>query len=41
MTIPVDRLGRTIGVLHPHQEEALARAVALAFDLELRLLTDG
>jgi len=33
-TIPVAALGRRVGHLLPTQEAALARAVALAFDLE-------
>jgi mRNA interferase MazF len=38
ITIPASLLGRTIGFLNPEQELQLARAVALAFDLEMRLL---
>jgi len=38
LTIPVDRLGRTIGFLGEEQEEALARAVVLAFDLDIPLM---
>jgi len=38
ITVPVDALGRTIGVLTDAQEAALARAVVLAFDLDLPLL---
>jgi len=33
-TIPVDALGRQIGFLLPGQESALARGIAIAFDLE-------
>ncbi|MBD8057675.1 type II toxin-antitoxin system PemK/MazF family toxin [Cellulomonas sp. JH27-2] len=33
-TIPVDALGRQIGFLLPDQESALARGIAIAFDLE-------
>ena len=32
-------LGRTVGVLRPEQEVELARAVVLAFDLDLPLLS--
>ena len=38
LTIPVDRLGRTIGLLTAAQERDLARAVVLAFDLDVPLL---
>ncbi|MBS1698222.1 MAG: type II toxin-antitoxin system PemK/MazF family toxin [Actinobacteria bacterium] len=38
LTIPVDRLGRTIGFLGEDQERLLARAAVLAFDLEVALL---
>lgn len=34
MTIPVTLLGRTLGYLDERQEAALARAVALTFDLD-------
>lgn len=37
LTIPVELLGRTIGFLRPNQEESLARAVVLAYDLEITL----
>ncbi len=37
VTIPTDLLGRTIGFLKPAQEAALARAVILAYDLDLPL----
>lgn len=37
VTIPADLLGRSIGVLSPAQEVALARAMVLAFDLDLPL----
>lgn len=40
-TIPVSTLGRTVGFLHPQQESDLARALVLAFDLDLPLLEDG
>ena len=35
LTIPVSALGRTIGYLSAKQEEQLATAVMLAFDLDL------
>lgn len=38
VTVPVDLLGRTVGYLSTEQERDLARAVVLAFDLELPLL---
>lgn len=38
LTVPVKALGRTIGYLTAHQEAQLARAVALAYDLEVPLL---
>ena len=38
LTVPVEALGRTIGYLTVDQERLLARAVVLAFDLELPLL---
>lgn len=38
VTIPTDRLGRTIGFLGEDKERELARAIVLAFDLELPLL---
>ena len=38
VTIPVDLLGRTVGYLSTDQEFELARAVVLAYDLELPLL---
>lgn len=38
LTVPVDILGRTVGYLHADQEAQLARAVVLAYDLELPLL---
>lgn len=38
ITVPVTALGRTIGVLTEAQEAELARAVVLAFDLDLPLL---
>lgn len=38
ITVPVDLLGRTVGYLSAEQEEQLARAVVLAYDLELPLL---
>lgn len=38
VTIPTTRLGRTIGFLSLDQEQQLARAVVLAFDLDIPLL---
>lgn len=38
LTVPVDSVGRTVGYLSPAQETQLARAVVLAYDLELPLL---
>lgn len=38
LTIPVSTLGRTVGYLRADQEVQLARAVVLAYDLELPLL---
>jgi mRNA interferase MazF len=38
MTIPVDRLGRTVGFLTDDQEAALARAIVLAYDLDIPLM---
>lgn len=37
ITIPADRIGRAIGHLTAEQEAQLARAVVLAFDLDLPL----
>lgn len=37
VTIPTKSLGRTIGYLHAHQEDDLARAIVLAYDLEAPL----
>ena len=37
-TVPTAALGRIVGYLLPEQEEALARAVSRAFDLETDLL---
>ena len=39
LTVPVSRLGRTVGYLHPHQESELAAAVVVSFDLDLPLLS--
>ena len=39
LTVPVSALGRTIGYLSSDQERALARAVVLAYDLEVSLLS--
>ena len=38
LTVPVDALGRTVGYLNGEQEAQLARAVVLAYDLEVALL---
>jgi mRNA interferase MazF len=38
LTIPVGALGRTVGHLSHAQERQLARAVVLAYDLEVPLL---
>jgi mRNA interferase MazF len=38
MTVPVNLLGRIVGYLGAEQEVQLARAVVLAYDLELPLL---
>lgn len=38
ITVPVSLLGRTVGHLSAEQEAQLARAVVLAYDLELPLL---
>ncbi len=38
VTIPVGLLGRTVGFLTAEQEAQLARAVVLAYDLDLPLL---
>lgn len=38
LTVPVDVLGRTVGYLTPAQERQLARAVVLAYDLDVPLL---
>ena len=38
VTVPTSLLGRTIGYLTAEQEGALARAVVLAYDLDLPLL---
>lgn len=39
VTVPVALLGRTVGHLRADQEAALARAVVLAYDLDLPLLS--
>ena len=38
ITVPVNQLDRTVGYLSAEQEVQLARAVVLAYDLELPLL---
>ncbi|MFT4214637.1 MAG: type II toxin-antitoxin system PemK/MazF family toxin [Microbacterium sp.] len=39
LTIPVASLGRTIGILTEAQERDLARAIVLAYDLEVPLMS--
>lgn len=39
LTVPSSSLGRTIGYLTADQERALARAIVLAYDLEVPLLS--
>ena len=39
VTIPAALLGRTIGLLDRDQERLLARAIVLAYDLDIPLLT--
>lgn len=41
VTIPVDLLGRAIGFLNAEQESLLARAVVLAYDLDLPLMNES
>ncbi|WP_449282748.1 type II toxin-antitoxin system PemK/MazF family toxin [Leucobacter sp.] len=41
VTVPVSALGRTVGFLSQAQEHQLARALVLAFDLDLPLLDRG
>lgn len=38
LTVPAAALGRTIGYLHPAQEADLARAVVLAYDLDVAIM---
>lgn len=38
VTVPVNLLGRTVGYLSAEQEAQLARAMVLAYDLDLPLL---
>lgn len=40
VTVPKSVVGRVVGYLLPHQEQSLARAVAVAYDLELSLFLD-
>lgn len=40
VTIPIQLLGRTLGYLTGEQEARLARAIVLAYDLEIALLGD-
>lgn len=39
VTIPADRLGQTIGFLTDAQEPALVRAIVLAYDLDVPLMS--
>jgi mRNA interferase MazF len=39
VTVPAGLLGRTIGFLTSEQEAGLARAVVLAYDLDIPLLS--
>lgn len=39
LTIPASALGRSLGVLTTEQERALARAVVLAYDLDMPLMS--
>ena len=39
ITVPVNRLGRTVGFLTPEQETQLARAAVLAYDLDIALMS--
>jgi mRNA interferase MazF len=41
VTIPAELLGRTLGFLTREQEHDLARAIVLAYDLELPLLEES
>jgi len=38
LTVPTDSLGRVVGYLSDGQEAQLARAVVMAYDLEVSLL---
>ena len=38
LTVPASALGRTVGYLRPAQEAVLARAMVLAYDLDVPLL---
>jgi mRNA interferase MazF len=40
LSVPVNLLGRTVGYLNAEQEAQLARAVVLAYDLEIPLLNN-
>ncbi|MDO5535018.1 MAG: type II toxin-antitoxin system PemK/MazF family toxin, partial [Propionibacteriaceae bacterium] len=40
VTIPAQLLGRTVGDLAPEQESLLARAIVLAYDLDIPLHTN-
>ena len=39
LTVPSQALGRVVGYLYPDQERELAKAMVLAFDLDLPLLS--
>lgn len=39
LTVPSQTLGRVVGYLYPEQERELAKAMVLAFDLDLPLLS--
>lgn len=40
VTVPAELLGRTLGFLNPEQERALARAIVLAYDLDVPLMDE-
>ncbi|XVX20730.1 type II toxin-antitoxin system PemK/MazF family toxin [Actinomycetota bacterium] len=39
LTVPTSTLGRLVGHLHRDQENALARAIVVAYDLDLPLMS--
>ena len=41
LTVPAALLGRTVGYLSAEQETVLARAVVLAYDLDVHLFAQG